>query len=224
MTCIKAAMLALGVAMPMSASATTDDFQAWTAFNITGNLSPKIVANLELQGRFVDDASRLGVVIVRPSIGLKISDAVVLHLGYAHQTTIQRGTRDINENRWYQQTSWRVGKIGSATVNSRTRIELRTVERARDTGWRLRQRVQLQFPLRVKGAHAIAQSESFFALNSTDWGARAGFDQVRNFIGVAFPLSARLQAETGFQHRYQRRVGAADRSDFIVPLTLTLKL
>ncbi len=210
--------------LPTSAHAATDDFQSWNTLNLGADLSKTVVASLELQGRFVDDSSRLGVAILRPTIGYKVSKNLTLTIGYAHQTTINRGAPNVDENRFFQQTSWRIGKIGTATVNSRTRIELRTVEGARDTGWRVRQRLQLQIPLKAKGTHLILSSEGLFALNSTDWGARAGFDQMRNFVGVSFPLSKALTLETGFQHRYQRRVGAADRSDFVLPVTLSVKL
>lgn len=210
------------VAVPAQA-VTTDDFQVWTALNLSSDLSPKIVGNLEVAGRLVDDANRLGVAAFRPMIGYKVSKDLVLEIGYVHQTTINRGTPNLDENRFFQQTNWRVGTIGSATVNSRTRIELRTVRGARDSGWRLRQRVQFQIPLRAKGTSLILSSEGLFALNSTDWGARAGFDQMRNFVGVSFPVGEGLTLETGFQHRYQRRVGNPDRSDFVVPMTLSVK-
>lgn len=221
---IWAAIAVLASAAVPAQAATADDFQIWTALNLSTDLSPKIVANMEFVARFPDDASRLGVTVVRPTIGYKVSKNLVLHIGYAHQTTINRGTPNVNENRFFQQTNWRVGKIGTATVNSRTRIELRTVQGARDSGWRLRQRVQFQIPLKAKGTNLILSSEGLFALNSTDWGARAGFDQMRNFIGVSMPVGKGLTLETGFQHLYQRRVGNPDRSNFIVPVTITVKL
>lgn len=214
---------ALAVAPGCANAATVDDFQVWTAVNLSTDLSPKLVGNLELVARFPDDASRLGVAVFRPTIGYKVSKNLILHIGYAHQTTINRGAPDVDENRFFQQTNWRVGKIGSATVNSRTRIELRTVQGARDSGWRVRERIQFQIPLKAKGTNLILSSEGLFALNSTDWGARAGFDQMRNFIGVSFPVGKGMALETGFQHLYQRRVGNPDRSTFIVPITLGVK-
>lgn len=216
-----AAIMAAG---PFRAVAATDDFQIWTSLNIGGNLSDKVVANMEVASRFDRDASHLNVLVARPTIGYRLSDAVVVHIGYAFQKTIVDGRADVNENRFFQQTNWRVGKIGRATLASRTRIELRTVEGRNDTGWRLRQRLQLQIPTRTKGVNVIVSSEALFALNSTDWGARAGFDQMRNFVGVSLPLSKALTLETGYQHRYQRRVGQADRSDHIVPVTISVRL
>lgn len=214
---------AFAVAPGSAVAATADDVQIWAVLNISTDLSPNIVGNLEVAGRLVDDANRLGVAAFRPSIGYKVSKDLVLEIGYMRQTTINGGAPNVHENRFFQQTNWLVGKIGSATLNSRTRIELRTIQGARDSGWRLRQRVQFQIPLKAKGTSLILSSEGLFALNSTDWGARAGFDQMRNFVGVSFPVGKGLSLETGFQHRYQRRVGNPDRSDFVVPVTLGVK-
>ncbi len=219
---VAAALLAMA-ASPAYA-ATADDFQVWTSLNISTKLSKHVVANLELSARLTDDASRVGAAILRPMVGYRVNDSLTLHIGYTRQTTINLSVPNVDENQFFQQTNWRIGKIGRATLNSRTRIELRTIERARDSGWRVRERLQLQIPLKAKGTNLILSSEALFALNSTDWGARAGFDQMRNFVGVSIPLGKAFTLETGFQHRYQYRAGRPDRSDFIVPVTVTVRL
>lgn len=211
------------VAGPASA-ATADDFQIWSTLNLGTNLSKKLVANVELSARLQDDASRIVTTVFRPTLGYKVNDELTLHIGYARQTTINVGTPNVNENRFFQQTNWRIGKIGKATVNSRTRIELRTIEGAAGSGWRVRERLQLQIPLKAKGTNLILSSEVLVGLNSTAWGAISGFDQMRNFVGVSVPLSKTFSLETGFQHRYQRRIGRPDRSDFVVPVSITVKL
>ena len=212
------------LALPAGAHAATEDFQTWNAVNFSTHIAQNVPVTLELSGRMVDDSGRLGVVIFRPAIGYKISDAVTVFVGYTHQKTINDGRADVDENRIHQQVNWRIGKIGKATVASRTRIEQRWVAGARDMGWRVRERLQLQVPLKSKGANFVVSNELLFALNTTDWGARAGFDQMRNFVGVNFPLSKVVTLETGYQNRYQERRGAADRMDHIIPLTLNIKL
>lgn len=172
----------------------------------------------------VDDSGRLGVVVLRPAIGYKFSDNLTVFLGYTHQTTINDSRADVDENRIHQQINWRVAKIGKATLASRTRIEQRWVKGRNDMGWRIRERLQLQVPLKSKGANFVVSNEMLFALNTTDWGARAGFEQMRNFVGVNFPLSKAISLETGYQNRYQERRGAADRMDHIIPITVNIKL
>lgn len=211
------------VAGPASA-ATADDFQIWSTLNLGTNLSKKLVANVELSARLQEDASRIATTVFRPTLGYKVNDELTLHIGYARQTTINVGTPNVNENRFFQQTNWRIGKIGKAMLNSRTRLELRTIEDAAGSGLRVRERLQLQIPLKAKGTNLILSSEVLVGLNSTAWGAISGFDQMRNFIGVSVPLSKTFSLETGFQHRYQRRIGRPDRSDFVVPVSITVKL
>jgi len=216
-------MMAFAVVAAPARASTVDDFQVWTTINLSVAFKPHFVGNLELQSRFSDDATRLATVLIRPSIGYEISRDVVVHVGYLHQATFNKGRPDLYENHYFQQINWRVGKLGRATLNSRTRLELRTVEGASDAGWRLRQRLQLVIPLRTKATNLVVQSEQFIVLNSTSWGARPGIDQMRNFVGVAFPLSNRIALETGFQHRYLRREGIPDRSDYTVPIIVGIK-
>ena len=211
-------------ALPIVAHAATEDFQTWNTINLSTNVAKNVPLTMEISGRMVDDSGRLGVVILRPAIGYKISDGVTVFVGYTHQKTINNGRADADENRIHQQVNWRIGKIGKATLASRTRIEQRWIEGRRDMGWRVRERLQLQVPLKAKGAHFVISNEMLFALNTTDWGARAGFDQMRNFVGVNFPLSKMVTLETGYQNRYQERRGAADRMDHIIPITLNIKL
>lgn len=219
---VGAAMLAL--AAPMAAVAqTTDDFQVWSSLQASGSISGPLVGGVEFSGRFVDDSSRLGVAIFRPTIGYKFSDVVTVHLGYAHQTTVNPNRRDTQENRIFQQLNWTMGKVGKGTFSSRTRFEQRFVNTGNETGLRARFQLKYTLPLKVKGTHFVVSTEPLIAINTTDWGQRAGIDQWRNFVGVNFPIAKKLTLETGFQHRYQKRFNQPDRSDFIVPLTLSYK-
>ncbi len=206
-----------------SHAATADDFQVWSSFQASGSISGRVVGGLELSGRFVDDAGRLGVAIVRPTIGYKLTDHLIVHLGYAHQTTINQNRRDVQEDRIFQQINWTMGKIGKATLSSRTRFEQRFVNTGNDTGLRARFQLKYSLPLKRKGTNLVMSTEPLIALNTTNWGQRAGLDQWRNFIGVNMPLAKALSLETGFQHRYQVRLNQPDRSDFIVPITLSYK-
>jgi Protein of unknown function (DUF2490) len=216
--------MVLGTAfvIPAVAHAATEDFQTWNSINLSTHIAKDVPVTLELSGRMVDDSSRLGVAIFRPAIGYKISDSVTVFLGYTHQKTINEGRADVDENRIHQQLNWRIGKIGKATLNSRTRLEQRWIKGSSDMGWRVRERLQLQIPLKPKKTNLVVSNEMLFSLNTTNWGARAGFDQMRNFVGVNFPIGKGMTLETGYQNRYQLRRGSADRMDHIVPITLNI--
>lgn len=216
-----AAMLSL-VPLAVHAS-TTDDFQLWSAVQASGSISGNLVGGLELAGRLVDDANRFAVVIVRPTIGYRASHVVTIHLGYTYQATINPNRRDTQENRVFQQINWTMGKVGYGMLSSRTRFEQRFVNTGIDTGLRFRVQLKYMLPLKAKGANFVMSTEPLIALNTTDWGQRQGIEQWRNFVGVSFPVAKKLTLETGFQHRYQIRFNQPDRSDYIVPLTLSYR-
>ena len=74
-----------------------------------------------------------------------------------------------------------------------------------DVGWRLREFVKVVYPLIKSGRLRFAAYEEIFInLNDTDWGARAGFDQNRVFLGLNVPLDSdrNIQAELGYLNRY----------------------
>ena len=64
--------------------------------------------------------------------------------------------------------------------------------------------------------------EAFFDFNDTDWGARAGFDQNRLFLGPQwrFDAAGRVKGEVGYLNRYARRDGAEDGMDHLVSINL----
>jgi hypothetical protein len=107
---------------------------------------------------------------------------------------------------------------------TRWRLEERSIVGADDLGWRLRAQFRVLQPLNGRGTGGpLLQSETFFALNSTDWGARAGFDQQRSFIGWLQPLSKRLNLEAGYMHVYLNRPGP-NPGNHVLSITLNRRL
>ncbi len=207
-----------------TAQAAEQDLEIWNAVVVERALTPKLSATLEFGGRLLDDAGRLGVIVIRPTIGYKVSNDLTVSLGYAHFRTNNRGQADASENRIFQQVNLRIGTVGTATLLSRFRLEQRRFAGAEDLGWRITGRVRMRIPIRTSEAAILLSHEQIYALNTTDWGARAGFDQMRNFAGFAVPLSDAVMLETGYQNRYQKRRGAADRVDHIIPVTLYIRI
>ncbi len=100
------------------------------------------------------------------------------------------------------------GTAGKWSFQSRTRLEQRFVETGSDVGWRLRQFVKVLYPILESNRLRLATyDEVFIALNSTDWGVEAGFDQNRFFLGFNVPIDSarKIQAEFGYLNRYTRR-------------------
>lgn len=213
--------LAASAAFPAAAHAQDEDLQQWTLLAAQGPVSDKVVIYAEVQPRFTDDVSRLGQLLIRPAIGYRITPDVTAFLGYAYVRTEPLNGRATDEHRVFQQLSFPILKgAGGFTVTGRTRLEQRTVVGAEEMGWRFRQQVRAQAPIRRGGQlQAIAWTEPFYNFDTTDWGQRRGFDQVRTFIGLGVPITAGLTAEPGYLNQTVFRRGE-DRVNHVANLTL----
>ncbi len=213
-TCV-AALVSTG-----AAANTVEDVQVWSTLSASGSIKGDLVGQIDLNVRSSNDQGRVTQSLMRGTIGYRLTQSVTVSLGYGHITGYRRNQRDLAEERLYQQVQATLGMLGEATVSTRIRLEQRFVRPGHDVGWRYRQQLRVQLPLRRAGPALFVQAEPFLALNSTDWGARAGFDQVRAMAGLNLPLTKVISLETGYQLQYVR--GAAfDRLNHVVPVTLS---
>lgn len=222
---VAALMACAAVAAPAHAE---DDVQAWGAVVANGPVRGDLFLWLEGQARATDNAGGGSQIIVRPAIGARIAPDAHAVVGYAHVRTDPENGRSTREHRVWQQVQFAALRHpnGSPKLISRTRLEQRMFEGPGrdDTGWRLRQQVRFQTPIARNGTiHAIALTEGFFNLNSTDWGARDGVDQWRTFIGVGLPIAPRVRLEPGYLNQYVVRRGE-NRMNHVLSATLTVAL
>jgi len=185
----------------------------WLSAGGSGSLeavSPKFSRLLwwfDFQARFFQNTNGLGQTVVRPALGWSLTENTSVWLGYGWIRDYPAKRSTIDENRIWQQFLWN-GVFGRWSLQSRTRLEQRFVETGSDVGWRLRQFVKVLYPLLAsERLRFAAYDEVFVALNSTDWGAHAGFDQNRLFLGFNVPIDAarQIQAEFGYLNRYASR-------------------
>ncbi len=211
---------ALLIANMSAASATQNDAQGWLNVTYQGHISDHWKGWAEIQGRFGEDIGRLSQLLIRPGLGYEIQPGLTVWAGYARVESITAASQ-IGENRIWQQVVWSPGKIFDGTFTTRMRLEERFQSNGNSTGWRVRQWFRYERPFQPGGdISLVATSETFFAINNTDWGARGGFDQTRNFIGIGMPdfLNARL--EVGYLNQYINRIGPNDRSNHIISISL----
>lgn len=217
------ALAALCLTLALTARpAWADQHDNWVWLNVTaqGPVRGKLLAWAEVQGRFGDDASRLSQSILRPGVGYQLSPRVSLWVGYGRITNHNRG-KDVGEDRLWQQLSWNAGEVAGGALSTRTRLEQRFVETGSDTGWRLRQLVKYNRPFRKGGDTSfVLTSETFVAFDDTDWGARSGFDQIRNFAGIGFSVSPKARVELGYLNQYIDLAGRNDRMNHIASASL----
>ena len=217
------AMGLLAMAMPTPAKATETDEQIWLAQFSTFSVGNRWLVFTEAQARQTDGVGRLGQIILRPAVGYQVSDTVSVYAGYAWVRTQPEGRAASTEHRAYQQLSLRlVGGPGKVTLASRTRLEQRFIEGRSDMGWRVRNLIRLDVPL-GKGVGAIVSGEPFVNLDTTTWGQRAGFDQMRGFAGIGVPLARGIALEAGYAGQYVNRAGVPDRMNHIGSLSLNIR-
>lgn len=200
-----------------------DDAQGWASLQASGPVAGDFAIYGEAQFRFGDDFSRLSQSVLRAGIGWQVRDGLTVYGGYARQTSYRAGA-DTREDRLWQQASYPLGDIGRLGLTGRTRTEQRHVRGADDWGWRLRQQVKGALPIR-RGSEVklVGALELMLNLNDTDWGAEAGFDQLRSFAGVSLPLADGVTLEAGYLNRYQRRAGGPDPMDHIASFSFAYR-
>ncbi len=219
-----AAMFALAAALPFPACA--DDFQLWTALSANGPVSDdsRFLVWFDGHARFRDDASELGVSIIRPGVGWRLNDDVSAWAGYARVVARRDGAPDVKENRIWQQATYRLGGAFGGALSGRTRLEQRLIEGADDTGWRARQMIRYARPLADTPFSAVVSNETFIAFNDTDWGAASGYDQSRNFVGVGYKLADNVSVESGYMLNHIARQNTDDDFNHVVSVSLSLSL
>lgn len=206
-----------------SAKATDEDFQLWQVTTLTTGVAEGVTGHFEVQPRFTDDASRLGQLLVRPSIGFALGNGYVLSAGYAYVRTSPSERPVTHEHRPWQQLAFPLaGGSGGVLISNRSRIEQRFRDDGDDVGLRLRQQFRVEMPTAFRDWKFVAWTEAFLNLNDTDWGQRSGLDRWRNFAGFNIPIGPRIALEPGYINQYVHTV-ASDAMDHVLSVTMQVK-
>jgi hypothetical protein len=208
------------------AEAQTEDFGVWLGAFVNGKLPPALNdtsghwrAWLDVQVRFADDASRFSQGILRPGVGYALSRTWTVWLGYAYvRTEPPYALTSTSEQRIWEQASWS-DRIGRTRLSSRTRLEERLVSTGSQTGWRLRELLKLSVPLGSIWS-AVLYDEYFYNLNSTNYGATAGPDRNRFFIGPGVTISPQVSIEAGYLRQYAFGTNSPDKRDDILAVSV----
>lgn len=210
-------LFATSFAIATQAGASDHDAQAWSSITATTALSARVDATMEAHSRYTDDVSRMGQLLLRPSVTLKLPRGWSVTAGYVYVRTRFAGTLANDEHRAWQQVGYTFARSGAGLLlNGRTRIEERFRPDADGVGWRLRQQVRAQLPLLRRGGlvRAVVWNETFVGLNTTPWDRHPGVDQVRTFLGVSLPVAPGVTVEPGYLNQTIFRIGA-DRVNHI---------
>ncbi len=215
-----AACLATGQACAQS------DGQLWTALFANGPASEggRFLLWFDGHARFRDDASDLGVTILRPGVGWKFSDGLSLWAGYARVVARRETGPAFEEHRLWQQATYPLLDAFGGRIVGRTRLEQRFPDAGGETGWRLRQFARFDRRFEGTPVSAIAWNETFIGFNETGWGAVDGYDQSRSFAGIGLHANRRLRFEGGYMFNHVRRENAADARNHVALFAISLSL
>ncbi|SER95658.1 DUF2490 domain-containing protein [Sphingobium sp. YR768] len=203
-------------------AATSEDEQFWLNLTAMGSIKDEIVYFAEVQPRVGDSVSRVDQALFRGALGWKFSPSLTLYQGFAHVVVPVEGGKDVNEERSFQQVSWIMGKPWDGELSSRTRLEQRWRSNGADMGWRLREMLRYEKPLKANSdaVNALVYAEGFVALNDTDWGARSGFDQLRSFVGAELGLPGASTLEVGYLNQLINQRAGDIRVNHVASVTL----
>ena len=214
----------------VAVSDVDDDFAVWGAVQGQGSFveNDSALKNwqwwMEGQGRFFNDAGRLGQSIIRPGIGYKLSDNFSAWLGYAWILTRPLGRSETNEHRIWQQLSWK-DSFSWGGLFSRTRLEQRFLSHGDDTGWRFRQFIKVTHPLYFERLYLSLWDEVFVNINSTNFGAVSGFNQNRAFAGLGVYIDSKqhFRFELGYMNQFIGNENRFDAMNHIISTNLFIR-
>ena len=212
----------LAILSSPAGAATREDEQFWLNLTAMGSIKDELVYFAEIQPRIGNGISRVDQSLFRGALGWKLSPTMTLYQGYAHVVVPIEGGKDINEERSFQQLSWTLGKPWGGELSSRTRLEQRWRSDGDDMGWRLREMLRYEKPLKPgsDAVNALVYAEGFAALKDTDWGARAGFDQLRSFAGVEIGRPGASTLEVGYLNQLVNQRAGNSRVNHVASVTL----
>lgn len=201
----------------------TSDGQVWVQALAVGPVSENWRAHLELQPRWFDDASELGLVIARAAIGRRILPRATAWAGYAWvPRTLGAGTR--HEQRAWQQLSLDIPPAGRWSMTGRIRVEQRWLEPWADASHRVRLMLRAHRRLGASPWTLAAYDEAMVTMDQTGGGPHRGYDRNRVYAGVQRRVSPLFTGEFGYIWENSTIRGPGQRNDHAVIGVLNLGL
>ncbi|MEO0346343.1 MAG: DUF2490 domain-containing protein [Pseudomonadota bacterium] len=203
------------------AAAVDNEIGSWLIASTNGALSDdsRWRFTADTQARFTDPGSGTAQYLVRPSLGLTLTDSLTGWLGFARFESRSASGQRAHENRYWQQLSWRARPLGSGTIRYRLRLEQRLVSISDDDGLWIRLLARYEQPL-GRGKTLFVGAETFYDLRDTDWSGDAGPRQHRVFFGAGWQLTPQWRFEAGYLNQYQVRDTRANDSNHLLTLRL----
>ena len=212
---LAAAVIAIGA----NASAAEDAPGIWLSGALTGTLGEddsRWLYSAEAHARYFDLGSGINQWLLRPAIGYAISKDLRASVGYSRYRIRSRAGDVADENRYWQELEWKAGSIGDGNLSVRGRLEQRDISVSGDMRHAARLRVKYALPLTDAAAESLVLSaESYFDLNTTDWGGDTGLAQYRLYGGFTWRLGSRTTLDAGYMYQHFIVESAIDRANHL---------
>lgn len=163
---------------------------AWAGFYISGSLhrDDKGPWRYGFYGdtRYQDRGNGINQYVLLPAVGYRINSKVTFWGGYTYFRSVKENGPAVNENRLFQQVSWKINRWQHTNISSRTRLEQRSRHEVDDIDFRLRQQFRLEhrFAANMNLKYIVAD-EFFYHMRDTDW-TREGWGQNRFYTGLGW--------------------------------------
>jgi Protein of unknown function (DUF2490) len=206
-----------------AAAQQNPDRQIWVQGLALGQLSENWRSHVEVQPRWFDDGSELGLTIVRTALGRRLTPRVTAWLGHAWvPRTFGEGVR--HEQRIWQQLTLTGPALGAWSTLGRLRVEQRWLEPWDGVSHRVRMMARAQRPVGATKRWGLwAYDELMVTLDDTPRGPASGFDRNRLAGGLSRRLSPVASVDAGYL--WERGVfGAGRRNDHVAIGVLNLSL
>ncbi|EJL33413.1 DUF2490 domain-containing protein [Novosphingobium sp. AP12] len=174
------------------------DSQVWIDPKVTVGLTDKLDFSAEALLELTDDASRTGLLLIRPTLTYRLTNRFSIGGGYTYLATDDHVGSDFHEHRIVEEaTVLTTDDFNKPVLTLRTRLEERFREGEREMGLRVRGLARVDVPI-GGSRRLVGWSEVFVGLNSTVWSGQSGPGQLISFAGVHLPLSGKLSVEPGY--------------------------
>lgn len=207
-------------AMAEDVRLSNDDTQLWTTLQLqvaTGRRGE--FATVQFQNRMTSNLSRASLQSLRLGYGGPLGRNANLQAGYSLFQSQPLNRAATMEHRFWQQVQGPAWQWGAVQFSWRVGLEERLFERFGDLGLRARGQLRASTAARLA---PVVLAEGFYNLNSTDWGQRAGRDQLRLMAGASLRVSPHASVEAGYTYTKLWRAGG-DRKLDVIGLSLFLR-
>jgi hypothetical protein len=184
-------------ALPVCAQ-DLEDSQLWVQALATVTLSPEWRAHLELQPRMLNDASELGLTIVRTAVGRQVAPGVTVWLGHAWVPR-SLGPSTQHEHRVWQQLLVNAPTAAGWTPTIRLRVEQRWLTPWDGSSQRVRLLARVQRPVGEGGRWSVfTYDEAMATLDATPGGPVRGYDRNRLSAGLVRRFTPWVWTDVGY--------------------------